>query len=65
MECMERRNINWVHVSRKRMIFEMWRHVTKMEKGFAYAVKNVLEKTLYKEGFARILYTYRNFKYTD
>lgn len=46
MECMSRRNMNWVYRSRKRMIFEMWRTICKEEKAFAYSVKNAIIKSL-------------------
>jgi hypothetical protein len=65
MDCMEGRQIRWVHVSKKRMIFEMWRHTMKMEKAFVYSVKNVLEKSMFKEGFEQIKHTYRDLNYTD
>ena len=51
MEVLERRNKTLVCNSRKRMIFEQWREIGRQEKGFCFAVKNVLEKNLYKIGF--------------
>jgi hypothetical protein len=65
METMERRQHTLVHVSKLRMIFEMWNHVCKQEKASAYAIKNALEKTLYKEGFDSIKASYRDMTYTD
>jgi hypothetical protein len=65
MECMARRNLNWVYRSKKRMIFEMWRTVCKEERAFAYAVRNVMMKTLLQEGFTRIKYEARDQDYTS
>ena len=65
MEVMASRNLRLIYVSRKRMIFEMWRHVLKMEKAFCYSVKNVLQKSLLKEGFDTVNQAYRNDLYTE
>jgi hypothetical protein len=65
MECMSKRNLNWVYRSRKRMIFEMWRTVVKEEIGFAHAVKNVIMKSLLQEGFTRIKYQSRDIDFTQ
>lgn len=65
MECMARRNLEWVYRSKKRMIFEMWRTVCKEEKAFAYAVKNVMMKSLLQEGFTRIKYQSRDIDFTQ
>jgi len=47
------------------MIFEMWRHIGKQEKAFLYCVKNVLEKSMLKEGLEEINKFARNDDYTD
>jgi hypothetical protein len=65
MEVLERRNKTLVCTSRKRMIFEMWRHTTTMEKAFCYSVKNVLEKNLFKIGFEQINWYARDENYTS
>ena len=65
MECMARRNLNWVYVSKKRMIFEMWRYVLKQEKAVCYAFKNVLEKTFLKEGLTAMQGQHRDNIFTD
>jgi len=65
MKWMEKQQIERVHVSRKRMIFEMWRHTLQREKAFAFAVKNVMEKSLFKEGFDQICYYNRDEAYTN
>lgn len=50
MDTLDRRNNDWTGCSRKRMIFMCWRHHTKVQKGFLFAIKNVLEKSMYKKG---------------
>jgi hypothetical protein len=64
MEWMERINKNYVCRSKKRMIFDMWVHVQKQEKAFCFAVKNVLEKSLYKHGFTQIIEVNRDNTFT-
>ena len=64
MEWMERINHNFVCRSKKRMVFDMWVHVKKQEKAFCFAVKNVLEKSLYKHGFTQILEVNRDNTFT-
>ena len=46
------------------MIFEMWRHVCKMEKALCFCVKNVLEKSMYKCGLEQINWYARDEEYT-
>lgn len=46
-----RRNQNLVFASRKRYIFESWRHVSRQQKGFLLCVINVLEKSMTNKGF--------------
>jgi hypothetical protein len=65
MECMKKRAQNWCYRSRKRMIFEMWRTILKEEKAFAYSVKNVIEKTLWREGFSSINHQGREIDFTQ
>jgi len=48
---MERRNKDFVMVSRMRMLLNCWRRAAKQQKAFLYCIKNVLEKSLYKKGF--------------
>jgi len=43
----------------------MWRTVTKEERAFAYAVKNVMMKTLLQEGFTRIKFQSRDIDFTQ
>lgn len=47
------------------MIFEMWRTVVKEEIAFAYSVKNVIIKSMWKEGFARIKHQSRDVEFTQ
>ena len=65
MAWMENMNQTCVNVSRKRMIFEMWRHIGRQEKAFLYCVKNVLEKSMYKHGLESINQFASNDDYTD
>lgn len=65
MEWMAQNNLKNVWRSKKRVIFEMWRTVCKEEKAFAYAVANVMTKTLWKEGFHRIKHQSRDIDFTS
>lgn len=42
----------------------MWRTVLKEEKAFAFAVRNVIQKSLWKEGFHRIKHQSRDIDFT-
>ena len=65
MEGMERRNRDFLCFSRKRMLFTEWRRIGKKQKAFCYAVKNVLEKSLFKKGFVQINEQMRDHSYTE
>ena len=47
------------------MVFEMWRHVGKQEKAFLYCIKNVLTKSMFKNGFDHVRHFARNDEFTD
>lgn len=65
MEWMAKNNLTRVYRSKKRMIFEMWRTVVKEEIAFAHSVKNVIQKSMWKEGFARIKHQSRDIDFTQ
>ena len=65
MLCLERRNQNYVMVSRKRMLFTSWRRAAKQQKAFLYCVANVLEKSMCKKGFVYLTGTARDIHYTE
>lgn len=65
MLMMERRNRTLEFVSRKRMIFIMWRHVVKQERAFIFSVVNTINKSLQMKGFHYIKNTHQDFKYHD
>lgn len=64
MEWMAQQNLRNVYRSKKRMIFELWRTVVKEETAFIYCVKNAIEKSAWKDGFARIKHQSRDIDFT-
>lgn len=51
MDAIIKKNSKFVFGSKKRAIFENWRHAIKMEKAFALCVQNVLTKSMLMKGF--------------
>lgn len=50
MLMMERRNKEWIFVSRKRMVFLCWRHASRQQRAFIHCVVNVLDKSMKMKG---------------
>ena len=65
VEALTRRNHEWVFVSRKRIIFESWRHAVKQQKAFMLCVVNVLQKSMTMKGFYYIQNVTRETKSND
>ena len=47
------------------MLFTEWRRIGRKQKAFCHAVRNVLEKSLYKKGFTHLSEQMRDHSYTD
>ena len=54
MKILERRNREWVFISRKRTLFQAWRHAVKQQKAFMICVYNTLNKSYLNKAFAYI-----------
>ena len=52
--------MNWVFGSKKRLIFDMWRHNLKQRKAFMICIENVLSKSMQFKGFHYIRETTRH-----
>jgi polyphosphate kinase 2 (PPK2 family) len=65
MLILERRNHEWIFVSRIRMIFKCWRHAVRQQKAFLICVKNVLEKSMYMKGFYYIKNSHQDTRYSE
>lgn len=65
MQMMERRNKEWIFVSRKRMVFLCWRHASKQQRAFIHCVVNALDKSMKMKGFHYIKNTHLDFVYND
>jgi len=58
MSMMERRNKEWIFVSKKRMVFLCWRHASKQQRAFIHCVVNALDKSMKMKGFHYIKNTH-------
>ena len=65
MYIMERRNKEWIFVSRKRMVFMLLRDETRKERAFREAIVKSFTRTMKMKGFHYIKNTYLDFNYHD
>ena len=65
MNIMERRNKEWLFISKKRQIFEALRDAGKKQNAFCLCVGRMLEKSMMVKGFAYIQEASKNRDYTN
>ena len=62
---MSKKNITALLVSKKRRVFESWRHAARQQRAFVLCIVNVLEKSIWMKGFHCIREGVRDMKKQD